>query len=116
MGSANLQLDRFDDVGDGDIPCLLESRLRARDICFAHAGVREALGFLDRYLEFIAGKDRIKPKVVLAAKVCIGISKSHYSVETPRPLDNRRIKALGSIGGGDRDYPIFGGDAVQAVE
>ena len=77
---------------------------------------REALGFLYRYLEFVAGEDRVKLEIVLAAKVCIGIAKSHYSVETPLPLDNRRIEALGSIGGGDRDHPIFGGDAVEAVK
>ena len=35
MGSANLKVDCFDDVGDGDVPCLLESRLSARDIGFA---------------------------------------------------------------------------------
>ena len=58
----------------------------------------------------------VKSQVILAPKVRIGIAKSHYAVETPRPFDNRRIKALGSIGGGDRDHPIFGGDAVEAVE
>jgi len=35
MGSANLKVDCFDDVGDGDIPRLLESRLSARDVGFA---------------------------------------------------------------------------------
>jgi len=77
---------------------------------------REAVGFLDRYLEFITGEDRAKPKLILPAKACIGIAKSDYAVETPRPLDNRRIKALGSIGGSDRDQAILGGDAVEAVE
>src|SRR5258708_34920892 len=109
MGSANLKVDCFDDVGDGDVPCLLESRLRARDVSFAQVREGETVGFLYRYLEFIARENGVKPKVVLAAKVRIRIAKSHYSVETPRPLDNRLIEALGGIGGGDRDHPIFGG-------
>src|SRR5438105_14392200 len=116
MGSANLKVDCFDDVGRSDVAGLLESRLRARDVSFAEVREREAVGFFYRYLEFIAGENRVKPTVVLPAKVCIGIAESHYSVETPRPLDNRLIQALGSIGGGDRDHTIFGGDAVQAVE
>jgi len=71
---------------------------------------REAVGFLDRYLEFIAAEGR-----VYSIKGSTGgegfasdIAKSHYSVETPRPLDDRRIKALGSIGGSDRDQTILG--------
>src|SRR5882672_8865287 len=66
MGSANLKVDCFDDVGDGDVTCLLEIRLSARDVSLAKVRKREAVGFLYRYLEFIAGEDRVKPQVVLA--------------------------------------------------
>src|SRR6202035_1232021 len=102
-------------IADGDLPSVLESGLRAKDVRFTQLSKGKSFGLLDGNLKPLSCENWAQLFVVLATQICIRMPELNHSVEPARALEDRSIEASWIIRRSYDDHTILRSQTIEAI-